>query len=757
MGRKRGSTKVKARAVVDPGIAGVEDYYEGLARNGLLMVGGAQAVEEKDLIDDVIAEHASRTGIANMQRDLETLLLYYQTSLWIYSCVYQIASNLATVPLVAEFRKGTASKWEGQPDSEIQAVLDAPASLLNTADIVERMSTFMELCGTEVIVAQRKNGDPMTTTGPIVGLQPLRPSRVWITAGPPFVEQYLYYIDGEYIPIDPFNAEMLRYFNPLNDYWGQSPISTLTRTIDIDTKVEQFNQSSLEFGGVPEVVLETEKDLGKGNSRRYKLLFEQTYLGPKGRGGVVVLDGGMKLKPVGLPPKDMQFQDTAKITQQRILSVYGVPPVMVMDFRDASVLANAQEQIRLFYKLTLRNKARRIEDALTRLFRRTYGPYWRIRFAFEQVDVTKDPDKERVQAVSDYTAGLLTQNEARAVGGHPPVDGGDDFKAPPPAPVIAGGNGGGNGPPPRPKRLQATTEFKALARAQYKRSTALWLPKLRGAMRTFFRGQRERTLEKFRGLALPARGLAPVTIAAGSPPATTKATDPYTGAQLDDSILDRIFSTHEEAERFIKEVGPVFLSGLVDAGNAKIDQLAPSLKVALSESHWGIRTFYAGWGATRVVDIQDTTRQAIKDALEYGFEQGYSTREIEDAITAKFQDLTRGGDGDPELQSDFPEYRLERIARTETATMLNAGSYEGTKELVAKGSTIVKSWLSARDNLVRDSHAQMDDETSDDPIPYAQAFSNGLQFPNDPSGPPEETIQCRCSLIEQVVDEEANQ
>jgi HK97 family phage portal protein len=756
MARAREVTKVTAQSIVDPGVYGVEDYYERLSESGLMFTGAASATEQKDYIDDVIAEHASRTGLANMSRDLDALLRYYQTSLWIYACTYQIASNLATVPLIAEFRRGSASKWEAQPDSDVQAVIDSPTSLISTADVVERMSTFMELCGTEVIVAQRKNGDPMSTTGPIVGLQPLRPSRVWIIAGKPFVEKYLYFIDGEYVPIDPANAEMIRYFNPLNDYWGQSPISTIQRTLDIDTKIEQFNQSTLEFGGVPEVVLETDKDLSRGNARRYRLRFEETYLGPKGRGGVVVLDGGMKLKPVGLPPKDMQFEITAKIAEQRVLSVYGVPPVMVMDFRDASVLANAADQIRLFYKLTLKNKARRIEEALTRLFRRTYGPYWRLRFAFEQVDVTKDPDQERTQAVADYGAGLITQNEARMVGGRPPLPGGDEIKPPPAPPIIAGGGGGkGDLPPPKakPKRLQAMPEFKALARAQYKRATSLWLPKLRGSMRTFFKGQRDRVLASFRGLELPSRGMAPMTIAASAATAETKATDPFTGSHIDDTIVNRIFDVHAETDRFLAEVGPVFLSGLIDSGNSKIDQLAPSMKIALNESHWGIRSFYAAWGASRVVDINESTEEAIKEAVTYGFEHGYSTRELEEAIVAKFQDLTRGGEGDPELQSDFPEYRLERIARTETATMLNAGSYEGTKELVAQGSNVVKSWLSSRDNLVRDSHAEMDDDTSDEPIPFNVAFDNGLQYPNDPAGPPEEVINCRCSLIEQVVDE----
>jgi HK97 family phage portal protein len=731
----------KRQRVVAPGMLGAEDYLDRIAVNGMSRLSPTIVAEQKDFIDEMVAEQAAKAGSQNAAGDFEPLLQTYTLSLWIYACVYQISSNLANVPLIAEARPKNAAQWEAAPDSEIQQFLDAPRSSLTTPDVIERSSTFLETCGSEVIVALRESDDPQDTKGPIVGLQALRPSRIWIRPGGEFIEEFKYAVNGGTVTIAAENAELLRYVHPLNDYWGLSPMSSLSRTIDIDDKVEEFSLSSLEFGGMPDVALETDANLGRGSARRKQLTFEQTYMGPKRRSGVVVLDNGLKLKSIGLPPKDMQFQDTAKITQHRILAAYGVPPAMVMDFSDASVLANAQEQIRLFFRLTLANKAKRHESAITKLVQRTYGPTFRVRFAFDRVDLLKDQDKLRDQSLKDYEGGVITQNEARTTRGLEPVDRGDDFKAPPPAPVIAPSGGGGNDNAPPRKRMHATPEFKALARAAYKRSTALWTPRLRNAFRTFFKGQRDRTLANFERQASELHQLMGVRKSADDP--------------LDETIISRIFDVGAESEKMLAEVGPVFLLGLLDGAATKIDQLAPSLKVALNQSHWGIRSFYAQWGATRVVDINATTREAIQEAVSYGFEHGYSERELSEAITAKFQDLTRGGDGDPELASDFPEYRLERISRTETATMLNAGAFEGTKELVANGSNVVKSWLSSRDNLVRDSHAQMDDETSDDPIPFAQKFSNGLQFPNDPAGPADQVINCRCTLIEQVVEEAA--
>ncbi len=36
------------------------------------------------------------------------------------------------------------------------------------------------------------------------------------------------------------------------------------------------------------------------------------------------------------------------------------------------------------------------------------------------------------------------------------------------------------------------------------------------------------------------------------------------------------------------------------------------------------------------------------------------------------------------------------------------------------------------------------------PIGMAQVFTNGLKYPGDPDGGPEEVINCRCTLVPEV-------
>ncbi len=51
-------------------------------------------------------------------------------------------------------------------------------------------------------------------------------------------------------------------------------------------------------------------------------------------------------------------------------------------------------------------------------------------------------------------------------------------------------------------------------------------------------------------------------------------------------------------------------------------------------------------------------------------------------------------------------------------------------------------WATQGDRRVRHSHEKLDGKVRQDGEP----FPNGLRYPRDPEGPPEETFNCRCAL-----------
>lgn len=87
-------------------------------------------------------------------------------------------------------------------------------------------------------------------------------------------------------------------------------------------------------------------------------------------------------------------------------------------------------------------------------------------------------------------------------------------------------------------------------------------------------------------------------------------------------------------------------------------------------------------------------------------------------------------------------YLSNRNARTMVTAAQNSGRSAGISRVVSQGAILQKVWMAAHDNRVRNSHATLDGEACE----HDEAFSNGLKFPGDWNGRPEEVYNCRCTL-----------
>lgn len=87
--------------------------------------------------------------------------------------------------------------------------------------------------------------------------------------------------------------------------------------------------------------------------------------------------------------------------------------------------------------------------------------------------------------------------------------------------------------------------------------------------------------------------------------------------------------------------------------------------------------------------------------------------------------------------------RARTIARTEIGAAQNAGMIDAAEELKVR---YLKEWIAIEDGRTRLSHSTVDGKK----IPREQKFRVGdaeLEYPGDPSGPPEEIINCRCTML----------
>ena len=87
-----------------------------------------------------------------------------------------------------------------------------------------------------------------------------------------------------------------------------------------------------------------------------------------------------------------------------------------------------------------------------------------------------------------------------------------------------------------------------------------------------------------------------------------------------------------------------------------------------------------------------------------------------------------------------------RSARTIVTGAENKGRQDSYARAEADGIILQKEWLATNDGRTRHSHAALDGAIVD----QDKKFDNGLMYPGDPNGRPEEVWNCRCTLVAKV-------
>ena len=140
-----------------------------------------------------------------------------------------------------------------------------------------------------------------------------------------------------------------------------------------------------------------------------------------------------------------------------------------------------------------------------------------------------------------------------------------------------------------------------------------------------------------------------------------------------------------------------------------------------------------------------------KRAVQRGIDLAYGKSQITKNVTSSIlQGLSIGQMADS-LQArvvTMSRVSAVRAARTAVTAAENAGRKEGYHAAGKMGIQLRKRWLSTLDGRTRNMHAIIDWETRQ----IDKIFSNGCKFPGDPNGKPEETYNCRCTLIADLIE-----
>lgn len=215
-----------------------------------------------------------------------------------------------------------------------------------------------------------------------------------------------------------------------------------------------------------------------------------------------------------------------------------------------------------------------------------------------------------------------------------------------------------------------------------------------------------------------------------------------------DTILETM--TKEPIEKAFKYL---YLTVGVDFARSAFNGLKSSAKGYLikeneedmiDEWYEYLLNFVSTRAAKKIVSVakgsRDIAMAIIKATLEQTLDEGLGADATARAIR---KNLVKQG-------VEMNQWRALRIARTEVMSASNIGTHAAAQ---ATNLPMDKYWIATYDNRTRDTHRVMEEQN---PRPMEEPFLVGgvwpAECPHDPDLPPEEVINCRCTIAYSVKD-----
>lgn len=145
----------------------------------------------------------------------------------------------------------------------------------------------------------------------------------------------------------------------------------------------------------------------------------------------------------------------------------------------------------------------------------------------------------------------------------------------------------------------------------------------------------------------------------------------------------------------------------------------------------------------KIVSITGTTRERLKSVVRSVLDEADTAGYGIDKITSKlFKEVGANLVGNGYA-------RARAIAQTE---MISASNQAASFAAASTGYETRKFWSTSGLPNIRETHLEAERYSDEkNGLREDETFQNGLLYPGDPSGPAEEVINCRCTIMHEIV------
>jgi len=418
---------------------------------------------------------------------------------------------------------------------------------------------------------------------------------------------------------------------------GYSPIRKAMEAIGLALATQEYGARFFGNGARAGVVLEHPGLLSDDAYDRLKNSWEMRHQGLEQSHRVAILEEGMKIEQIGVPPDEAQFLETRKFQVTEIARLFRIPPHMLADL-DRATFSNIEQQSIEFVTYTLSPWLVRWEQSI---YRALLTERERTEFYAEHLvnALLRGDTPSRFQAYAQGRQnGWLSANEIREMENMNPVDGGDVYLVP--LNMVPADSVGE--PPPQPAPAAGDEDQRSLdhrppaAGAEQRAARVANLVKARQGLKRSYR----RLIDEAAGRVVR-REVADVR----------RAVSKYLGKRDAFQLatwLKQFYAEHREF--WVRQMLPVLLSYADAVGSSVADELGGDPKTAED-----IRAFLDAYAAALSRREAGSSQMQLQDLLDNA--------------------LQAGEDPEPILNQrldEWDEKRAGKVTTRETVAMMGA-------------------------------------------------------------------------------------
>jgi HK97 family phage portal protein len=242
----------------------------------------------------------------------------------------------------------------------------------------------------------------------------MRPDWVEIVTDPVhYIKGYIYRVDGRDYAWSADEVIHFRYFNPLHEFWGLSPLAAARLAVEMGIDAVTYNRYFFQNYATPSLVLTTKDFISKEQADELLARWNEAVRGVKKAGRTAILHSGLEPKPLGVSQKDAEWLSSMKWALEDVARVYGVPAPLIGE--EKAVYKNISEAEAALWRETIIPELLWFEEILNvelvPLFKEQ-GLY--VAYDLSSIEaLQEDVNQKMTRYAQCLDRGVLTINEVR--------------------------------------------------------------------------------------------------------------------------------------------------------------------------------------------------------------------------------------------------------------------------------------------------------------------------------------------------------